>query len=326
MFDASERALDLIASWIEADALPTKHWHRAALLHMRGVREYFRLDYAKARKYLLEAREVFEALGMTDEVHAVLYDISGTHFYQDHFAEAERCIQFVIDARVNSWAVSRAQHRLSELRALRMDMVGAIAHQRLSVAGDTDREHYLNVGIATLAELLIATGELDEAALESAKAVAMAERMGDRHTRSDTQRTAALLDAARGYYAAARARISPRVSQFMSRGDKWHVTGDLAILALCSAALYEDPDEVDRTVRAFIAAYAFVPHDEPCTWWALRSAQAFLRGRGREGLAAELGSILDARLEHIARAFDDDEPITEDADVRSDAAKRASHQ
>ncbi len=113
----------------------------------------------------------------------------------------------------------------------------------------------------------------------------------------------------------------PHAEQLQSRGDTWHVTADLALLALCEAALYEDPAEVERAVFAFVDSYAKVPHDEPCTWWSVRWAQAFLRQRGREDLVANLGDVLDARLEQIARAFDDDEPITEDADVQSDAAR-----
>ncbi len=120
MFDAAERALALVTSWVEADRLPPNHLHRALVMRARGVCEYFKLDYATARKHLHAARDAFEAIGATDEVHAVLFDISSTHFYQDHFAEAERCMQFVHHEPVESWALARAHHRLSELCALRI--------------------------------------------------------------------------------------------------------------------------------------------------------------------------------------------------------------
>jgi serine/threonine protein kinase len=329
MFDAADRALSLLTSWVEADGLPQNHLHRGLVLRMHGVCEYFKLDYAQARKHLHAARDTFEACGAIDEVHAVLFDISSTHFYQDHFADAERCMQFVHDGPVESWALARAHHRLSELCGLRLDLGGAVTHQRLSVAADedaTDRQHY-GIGIATLAELLVASGAVDEAVTEVNLLTTLALQTSDRHLTALSERTLASLDAGRGYYAAARARILPHVSQLISRGDTWHVTGDLALIALCEAALFEDANEVERATRAFIEAYAKVPHDEPYTWWAVRGTQAFLRGRRSERwerLAADLGRVLDARLEHIASAFEDDEPITEDADVRSDAARQAS--
>jgi len=325
LFDAVDRGLALLVSWVDADALPKTHSHRAQIERLRGIRDYFTLDYTSARKHLRAAREIFESIGATDDVHGVLFDISSTHFYQDHFAEAERCVQFVKSETVSSWARARVHHRLSELRALRLDLEGAVAHQRLAVEADVGSEdgHYLAVGVATLAELLIAVGQLEDATLETEKLVVLADQLGNRHIRSETERTVASLDAARGYFEAARARIMPRVAQLVARGDMWHLTADRALIALCTAAL-NNGEHVEPAVRAFMGAYAKVPHDEACTWWAVRCTEAYLRGNGRGALAAELGGVLDARLEHIARAFDDAEPITEDAEVRSDAAKQAS--
>ncbi len=327
LFDAADRAAALVESWADADGLPPGHWHRAQALRMPGIRHYFSLDYPAARKHLSAALAIFEALGATQETHSVLFDISSTHFYQDHFAEAERCVQFADHGAVSSWAVARAHHRLSELCGLRLDLAGAVRHQRLATEADreVDDMRYLAVGTATLAELLIASGKLDEAAVEVENLAALADKVGDRYVVADGERTLALLDAARGFYAAARARILPRVEQLRSRGDTWHLTGDLAVVALCSAAMGDSHDLVENAVHTFIDAYTKVPHDELCTWWTIRCTEALLRGKGHDALASELGHVLDVRLEQLAIAFSDDEPITEDAEVRSDAATRGSN-
>jgi len=167
------------------------------------------------------------------------------------------------------------------------------------------------VWTVTLAELLVAAGQVDEAMAYAERASASAAPTGNRHLVADTERLFAYIDAARGYYVAARARIAPRVADDRAKGAAWSLTAALALLALCTVALNENAYVVEEVVRQAVDAYRRVPHDEPATWWAIRSTEAFLRGQGRERLARELGHMLDLRLEAIARAFMDDEPITE---------------
>jgi serine/threonine protein kinase/tetratricopeptide (TPR) repeat protein len=324
LFEAADRAIGLAASWVED--LPPNHLHRALVERARGVRYYFSLEYPKARKHLNAARATFTALGATDDLHATLFDLSSTHFYQDHFAEAERYVQYVKQENPQAWARARAHHRLAELCALRFDLDGAIRHQAaaIEVEKTTSNHHYVAVGNGSLAELLIACGRVEEAASAVRAMMQIAQEVGDRHLTSDAERTAAVLDAARGYYTTARGRLEQRTAQLVARGDRWHLTADRAIVAMCAAAQGE-PD-VETAVHDFIHAYNNVPHDEASTWWAIRSTQAFLRGHGQGALADELGRVLDDRLERIAAAFADDEPITEDEEIRSDAAKRASTQ
>jgi serine/threonine protein kinase len=326
IFDASDRASGLVSSWVEG--LPEDHLHRALFEHALGSRLYFALDYPGARKHLHVARKAFQALGASHDLHVVLFEISSTHFYQDHFREAERYLAYAQDPSVEPDSLALAHHRLAELAGLRLDFDAALAHQRACLAADratTDTSRRV-VWLATLAELLVATGATEEA-IVYAKALATA--VGptpNRHLGSDMERVLAAVDAGRGYYAAARARLLPRIDELRARESHWQLTSDLALIALCTVALQEDAYAIEVAVRAFVEAYVRVAHDEPYTWWAVRCTQAFLRGQGRERLAGELGDVLDARLATIAMAFDDDEPITEDAEVRSGAARRASSQ
>ena len=90
---------------------------------------------------------------------------------------------------------------------------------------------------------------------------------------------------------------------------------------LCSTALDSSRDEIAEAVRAFIAAYRDVPHDEAFTWWTARATVARLRERGEEDLADELQTLLDTRMARIARAF---QATTADEAARSNAAREAS--
>ncbi len=93
--DAADRALALLTSWNETDGVGPGHLHDAILEHSRGLRAYFALDYPLAREHLERARATFEALGATGDLHGILFDISGTYFYEDRFAEAKRYIAYV---------------------------------------------------------------------------------------------------------------------------------------------------------------------------------------------------------------------------------------
>ena len=186
---------------------------------------------------------------------------------------------------------------------MRGDLVRAIEQQKLASALAGDSEPYFSMlSEATLAELLVANGELTEAAAAVERGTTLCQRMPDRHSRAYFEHTIAALDAARGYFAAARARILPRLSDLLARGDKWHTTSERAILMLCSAA-QDSRAETVEAVHAFISAYRDVPHDEAFTWWAVRATIARLRERGEEALADELASLLDNRMVRIARAF-----------------------
>jgi serine/threonine protein kinase len=323
VFDAADRALALLASWIEP--LPPDHLHRAILEHAYGARDYFAMDYPRARKHLQAARQAFEALGAIEDLDGVFMDLSSTHYYQDHFAESERYVRLIqrqSDAKVRA----RTRHRLADLSALRLDFDAAAEHLRKAIEADleTSEQYALALRLATLVELLIAAGELDQAAVSANHLAQVSNAVGDRYLASDTERVMAVLDAARGYFGAARARLTPRIAALVARNDDWHLTADLSVIALCAAAQNESVSDVTLAVQAVIRAYTKVPQDEPCTWWAIRSAEAYLRHGRHTALADELGAMLDVRLERIAQAFDDEEPITEDEELRSDAAKRAS--
>jgi serine/threonine protein kinase len=319
-FDSAERAITLLGSWNEADRIPPGHLFDAILERTKGLRDYFMLDYPRARAHLERARATFEALGSTLDLHDVLFDISSTYFYEDRFAEAERYVAFVEQPIVNRLAHARGHHRMAEIASTRGDLVRAIAQQKHAAAMVGDDDPYFSMlSDATLAEFLIAHGDLAEAAAAVDRAHAIAQRMPDRHSRAYCEHTLAALDAARGYFAAARARIAPRLADLLVRGDKWHTTAERALMMLCSVAL-DQPREVEVEVRAFIDAYEKVPHDEAFTWWAARATVARLRERNDDALADELASMLDARMARIARAFTGDEA------ARSSVAREASSQ
>ncbi|HEX4512271.1 MAG TPA: serine/threonine-protein kinase, partial [Polyangiaceae bacterium] len=304
-FDSADRAITLMTSWNEADRIPPGHLFDALLERTRGLRHYFALDYPRARGCFERARAAFEALGSTNDLHGVFFDISSTYFYEDRFAEADRWVSFVEGPMVNRLAHARGHHRRAEIASMRGDLVRAIEQQRRAsaVIGDADA-FFAMLSEATLAELLISNGDLALAATAVERGSAMAAQMLDRHSRTYFEHTLAALDAARGYFAAARARIVPRLADLLSRGDKWHTTSERALLMLCAVAL-DPPAESEAAVRAFIDAYTEVPHDEAFTWWSARATVARLRERKEDALADELSTLLDTRMARIARAFVD---------------------
>ncbi len=320
---AADRAIGLFSSWIEGDKLPPTHRHRAMLERARGLRYYFGLDYPTARAHLERARALYEALGDIEEMQSALFDISSTHFYQDHFAETAKCLALVQSA-TDTTTLTRLHHRLGELAALRCDIHGSLVHFRESArtAERSTDPYQVFVGHATLADTLIGAGEIEEATRSIAIMSKTLETVADRHLVADATRTLAALDAARGYYAAARARMTPHIAELVSRGDAWHATADRAVMLMCAAALGDE--DVTKAAYDFIDAYTAVAHDEPVTWWAVRCAASWLRGSGKDALARDVETVLDARMANIALAFDDVEPVTEDAGASSTAAIRAS--
>jgi serine/threonine-protein kinase len=310
-FATADRALALFATWNEADALPAIHFRRGLFERVSGVRHYFALDYVRARTHLERAREIFETLGAVDEVHGVLFDLSSTHFYQDHFADCERHIQFVHDERVLPAARARAYHRLSELAGMRCDMERALALQVLAVetAARGDDPAYQAIVVATLAEIQCATGRVDDAVKSAALQRELIDSISDRLLKSDAERVESVILAARGYFEAARAQTMSRLEETLGSNDTWHVTAETALLLLCVAGA-NDVKAIDAQADAFVEAYKRVAHDEPFTWYCVRASQAYLRGSGRDAIADRIGAVLDARLAHIEAAFTEDEPIT----------------
>jgi serine/threonine protein kinase/tetratricopeptide (TPR) repeat protein len=328
LFDAADRALALIAGWLESDALPPMHLHRGLLEAARGQRYYFALDYPTARNHLNRARELFEALGSTGDLHNILFDISSTFFYQDQFAEAERYIEFAKQPVIaDRLANARARHRMGELASLRGDLAGAMAHEKhaLKLTGDDD-PFFAMIALSTLAEMQVAAGEVDDAAASFDHAIALGKGTADRYLKGDLEHARAAIAAARGHFAEARAISQAQLDNLRQRGDKWQSTAALALQLFCAAALGDPRAVVERAARDFVDAYAEVPHDEALTWWAIRSAESYLRRRGHHRCADEVAAVHDARLARIARAFDDAEPITEEAAARSGAATGASSQ
>jgi len=322
----TDRALAIFAGWIDADGLPPAHRHRALLERARGLRHYFALEYPQAREHYLRALEIFRQVGSSSDVNLTLYELSSAHFYEDDFVGAERYLRFIVESKAEPAELARVHHRRSELAALRGDIDEAIRHQRLAceTARRTADRHYLGIVTQTLGDLLIATGELEEAAQSLATAMALAEQTNDRHGKSQCSFTMAALDARHGRHHAALARMEPYVAERVARGDHWRTTNALALVLYSTASIERDRAAVARAAKGFVAAFTKVPHDEPLTWWFIREAQTTLRARGWNDLANEVGAALDARREHIARAFDEAAPITEDEAARSGAANAES--
>ncbi len=318
-FASADRAIDLFSSWNEADALPELHVRRALLERVRGARAYFALDYPVARVHFERALHIFEVLshegGPRADVHIARFDLSSTHFYQDHFADAERYVQFVHEAGVEPRALTRGHHRLAELAAMRGDFGRSLWHQVQSVAAAEicDDRAYESVARATLAELQCAMGRIDDAVKSYELQRAIVDSLDDRLLREDLDRVAAVIDASRGYYAAARAKTLVRLEETLRRNDPWHLTAELALMLLCSAGL-NDHAAIETDSRAFVLAYKKVAHDEAFTWFAVRNAQKHLRANGHDDIADRVGDVLDERQKQIAAAFEDSEPITDRRD------------
>ena len=112
-----------------------------------------------------------------------------------------------------------------------------------------------------------------------------------------------MIDAARGYFAASRARAAARMDALGARDDRWNMSAVRTILLLCAAGLNVSRADVEAAVGAFTAAFTEVPHDEPATWWMMRESATRLARAGHADLAATVSAILDERLARVARAF-----------------------
>ncbi|HEY1953966.1 MAG TPA: protein kinase, partial [Polyangiaceae bacterium] len=304
----TDREIETLAQWNEADAIPPGHLHGALLDLARGQRAYFALDYDAALNHLLSARATFEALGSTTDLHTTVLDLSSVCFFQDRFLEAERWIASIETTAVGDpLARARMHHRLAELSWMRSDLARAVAHEEQYVelaVGVEPRSVF--IGLLTLADLHIACGAIPSAVAVAERANAMTDELADRFLSSELGFTLASLDAARGYYAAARVRVLHRMEELGARDDKWSLTRARATLLLCDAAAGVSPAGIEQRARELVASFAAVPHDEPVTWWMIREAAGFLRKAGHDALAADVSGVLDARLEKIARAFKED--------------------
>ena len=305
-FDAADRELAQLAEWVAAEGVPDDHIERGLLESARGGRAYFALDYPTARAHFGRALQVFRRHGSVADIHHTVFDLSSTYFYEDRFGEAEHHVRFVeTEAVVDPIAHSRGYHRLAELAAMRGDLATAMVQERRALELAEGREVLAEfVARLTLTELALAAGQVGDGTAHVEAAEEMARRIGDRELMADVEHAHAMVDVARGYFAAARAREEPRFERLIARGDKWQATSSRALLLLCAAGLRDPPAQLERMTRELVASYVEVPHDEPFTWWAMRSAATQLRAAGHPALATELSAALDARLERIARAFD----------------------
>jgi serine/threonine protein kinase/tetratricopeptide (TPR) repeat protein len=319
LLDGLDRAIATFAGWIEADALPPVHLHRALLARGRGLRAYYALDYPVARAHHERVLAMARDLGDSKLMRQAIFDISNTHFYQDHFGETERLIHEMLATSFDDGAArALAHHRLAELRSLRGDVAGAIEHERRvhEEAMRTKDRLFVAVALQTVAELLIVQGSLEEASKTLLGAIKLGEELGDPTMASLQAVALAALDERSGRHDVAVARLRPLLAELVRRDDRWRVSGVRAILLAAVAASSTDAAAIERETRDFVEAYAAVPHDEAITWSFARDAEARLRERGYEELAAQVRQVLDARQAHIARAFDDEEPVTEGAAAR----------
>ena len=105
-----------------------------------------------------------------------------------------------------------------------------------------------------------------------------------------------------GRFEAPRPALARHIRYAEQHQDLWTGTSLRAISALVSAAL-DAPDEVYAEVRAAIAAWERVHHDEPYTWWALDRLAERLHARGMHELGDQVGALMSARRAEVARAF-----------------------
>ena len=315
-FDAADRAIALLTSWNETDGVDPGHLHDAILEHSRGLRAYFALDYPLAREHLERARATFEALGATGDLHGILFDISGTYFYEDRFAEAKRYIAYVEQPIADSLAHARGHHRLAEIAAMRGDLAGAIEHQKRSLAINGAADVYFTlVCEATLAEYYLANDDVAEAA-------AAVERGAPRPRRS-AGKSGAAISATRSQRSTpfvalhGGARAQPREARG-DRGARGQVAHDLR--AFAADALLDRARRRPRA-RRFRARVHRCVHGGATR----RSVHVVVRAELRDAFASQ-GRRRPRRSAHhaprrpheaIELAFDEEqEPITEDEATR----------
>jgi len=302
LFERAAEVIALIERWVAEDALPNDHIHRAILEAARGEFAYNKLDYPLAREHLGRALATFEKVGTRADVHAALSHMSSAYFYDDMFAEAKRCVDFVNEPIADPVCHARGHHRLAELAGMRDDLDEAIAHERITSELLVGEDAYFQFVVTiNLVDFYVAAGRVDDAVAAISRARTNVGRISDRFLKQELEHSIAVIDAARGSFDAARTRARGWLEGLVQRGDRWQQTGACALVMLCTAAIGDE--DAGASVHAFTEAYAKVAHDEAITWWCIRNAAMHLKARGKDDLAGELTGMFEARLARIRRAF-----------------------
>ncbi len=305
LLDDADAQIAEMARWVEQDAVPAVDVRRALLHRTRGIRRYFALDYASAREEYARAGVIYARLGDVRGGDALRYEESSTYFYEERLRECEDIVLGMLARGLEDVELAcKVQHRIAELRALSGDLDGALRHERKALehclaAEDGYRTFVMH---ATIAELLLASGRLDEVPAVVARIEALLHEIHDPHLALDVDDVHMHVAVVRGDYATAEPQLAERAARLAAIDDRWRVTSTLAFHAVCVAAVGTSEDAAGAA-RRFLEAYARVHHDEPLTFWAMRKLEALLRERGVTGVAGEVASLLRRREEEIRRAF-----------------------
>ena len=306
---------------------PTRSLERA-----RGLRYYFGLDYPRAREHHLEqALEIVPRARRRRATSTMsLFDISLDVLLRGSFRRGGALRRS--SSTSPAWsplALARVEHRLAEITAIRGDLSGALQHQRLACeAAKNDARSALlrELVTQTLADLLIATNQFDGAAQTLSAALALADEIDDRHVRSQYFEHTTRRPRRDGRPTSRGARPT-RALPRRTRGARRLLALDERARAggLCYSRSWRTPS---ASLRARCGVRRRVPARPPrrASHVVVRASGARRAARAwREDLADRaIGAVIDARVETIARAFDEAEPITEDEAARSNAARAAS--
>jgi serine/threonine protein kinase len=298
--DDALELLRTLAEWLDKDAVPEASLERGSVLHMEAVTHYFLLDYGRARAYSERASRTFQAAGDEQRVAESVMLTANTLFYEDRFVEAEVvCAALALDPSTSPRVRTGVQMRLADIRSLRGDARGAIAALEVAraISADPWRHH---VVACNLMERELLRGDLTRAG-ELLDDMRRASKRGDAYARA-TESMELRTDVVWGRFESARSAIVRHVRFAEQHQDLWSATALRAVGALVSAAL-DPPEEVPAEVRALLAAWARVRHDEPFTHWTFDRLAERLDERGMRELSQEVAHTIAVRRAEVARAF-----------------------
>jgi predicted ATPase/DNA-binding CsgD family transcriptional regulator/DNA-binding XRE family transcriptional regulator len=261
-------------------------------------------DYPEAVRLATTALSIFDGLGLRERSAFAATVLGSAHRYLGQREAARRCFETAMDLRArldDRRGVSVALNNLAVMALDDGDLAGARANleQALVIKRQLGDLHSLAIGLANLSDVLIRSGDLAAAQRVLGEAAELAEGQ-------DTPQLTGLLEANRGFLAAAQERWAAAAGHYRAAGiahqEGGHAHDVVVALTGLGRAVYRlgRRDEAARHLRAAEALAAGIANPQ-----RLAEARAALAEIGENGAAARLPDGLTARQVDVLRLLAD---------------------
>ncbi|HEY6279133.1 MAG TPA: tetratricopeptide repeat protein [Streptosporangiaceae bacterium] len=261
-------------------------------------------DYPEAVRLATTALSIFDGLGLRERSAFAATVLGSAHRYLGQRDEARRCFETAMDLRAkldDRRGMSVAMNNLALMALDDGDLAGARANfeQALVIKRQLGDYHSLAVGLANLSDVLIKTGDLAAARRVLGEAAELAEGQ-------DTPQLTGLLEANRGYLAAAEERWAAAAGHYraaaLAHQEGGHAHDVVVALTGLGRAVYRlgRRDEAVRHLRAAEAMAAGIANPQ-----RLAEVRTALAEIGESGGATALPDGLTARQVDVLRLLAD---------------------